>query len=199
MRAFFQNFSTFDRWLFGVCCSVVSSSHKWMYWTQTGEAICNIHFHKKPVPGTETSSEAEPSFVLYTNHSVVWVQFASNITTAKSKKNENYFVYVWVCHLLTYFWILQSKSLRRAFPHFLFHSQLFTPTHWFLYAVNHREIYPILSLLFKHLQCAEGFIKIFKPKKWKPHGLGPVKTFRLFCCIEAPGAMRNIMAEWIFI
>lgn len=55
---FFQAFSAFDRWLFGVCSSVVSSSHKWMYWTQTGEAICNTHFNekKKWCQGKQTSS-----------------------------------------------------------------------------------------------------------------------------------------------
>lgn len=44
---FFQTFSAFDRWLFGVCLSVVSGSQKWMCWTQTGEAVCNTHLKQK--------------------------------------------------------------------------------------------------------------------------------------------------------
>lgn len=123
---FFQAFSAFDRWLFGVCSSVVSSSHKWMYWTQTGEAICNTHFNKKKkkvVPGKANFKQCL-SFVSETTHSVVWVPFASNITTAKSKKNKNYF---WFLYGLPSATILLNSALwvSKAFNHFLSYSQLF--------------------------------------------------------------------------
>lgn len=57
-------------------------------------------------------------FVSSTIHSVVWVPFASNITTAKSKKNENYFlISAWlaICYHTSEFYILGSL----AFTYFL--------------------------------------------------------------------------------
>lgn len=48
-------------------------------------------------------------FVSETTHSVVWVPFASNITTAKSKKNKNYFlISVWfaICYHTSEFCIV---------------------------------------------------------------------------------------------
>lgn len=71
--------------------SLQSGSSKQMYWTQTGEAIRHAHFHTRKIkksarPGKRTSRHLP--FVSETIQSVVWLPFASNITTAESKRNE---------------------------------------------------------------------------------------------------------------
>lgn len=99
--------------------SLQSGSSKQMYWTQTGEAIRHAHFHTRKIkksgrPGKRTSRHLP--FVSETIQSVVWLPFASNITTAESKRNEKYFFdSCTVRHLFPYIWIRRSRRLSLTF------------------------------------------------------------------------------------
>lgn len=126
MIAFFQTFFTFDRWLFGVCFSVVSGSQKRMCWTQTGEAICNTHFHKKKKKVALGNANFKRCLSLFPRPSILYYGFHLHLILPLQNQRKMKTIF-WFLHGLPSVTIHLNSTSRvsEAFTHIVTNSQPF--------------------------------------------------------------------------